>query len=135
MIGRRSQKQGTEAETFVMNKLKKNGWIVIPTRGSKSPLDLIAYHKRKNFWWGIQIKSSRKNASYSIKDLSQICYQLYLDSVLAFVKVGRMRTVTFCKWKNGTLYHVYEDGRDDHILGESKTHECFAFEPKIKPLM
>jgi len=133
-IGKISQKQGLDAESFVMNKLKKNGWTVIPTKGSKSPIDIMAHHKRKNFWWGIQVKSSRKNNTYPIKELMQICYQLYLDSVFAFVKVGKKRSVTFCKWKNGTLYHVYEDGVGDHVVGESITHECIAFEPKIKPL-
>lgn len=133
-IGRKSQKQGARAERFVIRKLKQYGWTVISTKASKSKIDILAHHTKKDLWWGIQVKSSKKNTSFPIKDLARICNQLYFEPVFAFVKIGKKRTVTFCKWKNGTLYHVYEDGKYTHVLGESKTHECLVFEPKIGTL-
>lgn len=133
-LGRKNQRQGTAAEKLVMNKLKKSGWTIIPTDRSRSPIDIFAYNKKKSMWWGIQVKSSKKNQILHIRKLSSICNELYLDSILAFVKIGKMRNVTFCKWKNDTFYHVYEDGIGEHIAGESKTHECIAFEPLVRTL-
>ena len=82
-IGRKNQKQGTDAESFVMNKLKKHGWTVIPTQGSKSPMDLISYHKKKKLWWGIQVKSTNNNMTFDNDSLSALCDDLYLIPVLS----------------------------------------------------
>jgi hypothetical protein len=133
-IGSRSQKQGAEAESLVIRKLQKSGWTVIPTKASKSPLDLIAYNKRKRLWWGIQVKSATSGMTFDPKRLANICLDLYLDPVLAFVKVKKLRDVQFCMQKNGRLYHILEKGtfsnhKNYHILGAQ--WDCAYFDSKI----
>lgn len=128
-IGRKNQKQGIDAESFVMNKLKKHGWIVIPTQGSKSPLDLIAHNTRKKQWWGIQVKSTNSSMSFDPASLSDICRDLYLIPILAHVKITKPRDVQFCMKKSGRYYHVFESGEIYHPLGED--WDCMAFQSKI----
>ena len=111
-----------------MNKLKKTSWVVIPTAGSKSPLDLIAYHKRKKLWWGIQVKSTNSSMSFDPRSMSEICRDLHLTPVLAYVKT-KPRDAQFCMKKSGRLFHVFEDGTIYHPLGEE--WDCVAFQSKI----
>ena len=85
-LGKENQKQCSEAEIFVMNKLRKKGWTLIPTKGSKSPVDIIAYNKKKNLWWGIQVKSTKARMSFNFNSLLDICHALYFVPVLALVK-------------------------------------------------
>lgn len=128
-IGRKNQKQGTEGELLVMKNLRKNGWTVIPTPASKSPLDIIAHHKRKNLWWGIQVKSTKTGMTFNPKRLADECNNLYMTPVVGFVKVGKIRDVAFCMWKRGVFYHVLENGIDQHLLGTK--WDCRYFEAKI----
>lgn len=128
-IGRRNQRQGTKGELLVMKNLRKNGWTVIPTPASKSPLDIIAYHKRKKLWWGIQVKSTKTGMTFNPKRLADECDNLYMIPVVGFVKVGKIRNVAFCMWKRGGFYHVLENGTDNHLLGTK--WDCRYFEPKI----
>jgi hypothetical protein len=128
-IGRKNQKQGVNAEIFVMSKLKQNGWTTIPTQGSKSPLDIIAHHRKKKLWWGIQVKSTNSNMTFDNESLSQLCHELYLTPVLAHVKATKPRDAQFCMKKSGRFYHVFEDGRINHPLGED--WDCMAFKSKI----
>lgn len=121
--------QGREAELFVTNKLKKMGWIVIPTDGSKSPIDLIAHNPRKKLWWGIQVKSTNSPMSFDPDSLSDICRELYFVPVLAHVKAVKPRDVQFCMKKSGRYYHVFENGDVYHPLGED--WDCMAFQSKI----
>ena len=128
-LGLKNQTQGINAETFVMSKLKKNGWIVIPTKGSKSPLDIIAHHKKKKLWWGIQVKSTNTKMSFDFDSLAEICKELYMNPVLALVKIEKLRDAQFCMKKSGRFYHVLEDGSIYHPLGEE--WDCVAFKSKI----
>ena len=131
-IGRRNQKQGNYAEIFVINNLRKRRRTVIPTRGSKSPLDIIAYHKRKQHWWGIQVKSTSAGMTFDMKELTSICRQLHFTPVLAYVKERKHRELYFCMRKAGRFYHVFEDENDNHLLGEDV--DCVAFSTKISML-
>lgn len=128
-LGRKNQKQGANAESFVMNKLKSKGWTVIPTQGSKSALDLIAHQKKKRLWWGIQVKSTNTNMTFDNDSLSALCDDLYLVPVLAYVKATKPRDAQFCMKKSGRFYHVLEDGTTYHPLGGE--WDCMAFKSKI----
>lgn len=128
-LGKKNQKQGTDAELFVIKKLSKKGWNVIPTKGSKSPMDLIAYHRRKKLWWGLQVKSTVSKMTFDMDSLSDICKDLHFDPVLVYVKVDRFRDAQFCMKKDRKYYHVYEDGEIYHPLGEG--WDCVAFKSKI----
>ncbi|MBI5377650.1 MAG: hypothetical protein HZA82_03405 [Thaumarchaeota archaeon] len=112
-----------------MAKLKQRGWTVIPTQGSKSPLDIIAYNKRKKLWWGIQVKSTNANMTFDNESLDSLCKDLHLKPVLAFVKAVKPRDAQFCMKKSGRFYHVFEDGSIIHPLGED--WDCIAFKAKI----
>ena len=127
--GRKNQKQGIDSEKFVLNKLKKHGWTVIPTKGSKSPIDIFAYNKVKKLWWGIQVKSTNTKMSFDFDSLSEICKELYLTPVLVFVKIDKNRDAQFCMKKRGRNFHVYEDGTIYHPLGDE--WDCVAFKSKI----
>ncbi len=129
--GHKSQKQGFKAETFVMKKLKKQGWTVMPTKASKSPIDIFAHHTEKKLWWGIQVKSSKNNLNFAVDSLENICKLLHFKPVLAYVKIKKTRTVEYCMWDKGSLYHVYENGKDTHLAGSNVKHECLTFELKI----
>lgn len=129
LLGARNQKQGTDSEIFVMKKLQKNGWTVIPTKGSKSPLDIIAYHKKKKIWWGVQVKSTAGKMTFDIDAVADICHDLHFIPVLAYVKSKKPREAHFCLKKQRKLYHVFEDGESYHPLGED--WDCVAFKAKI----
>ena len=124
-LGSKNQKQGIKGELFVMKKLCSKGWIVIPTSGSKSAIDLIAFHKKKKKWWGIQVKTTTSNLSFDFDRLSSICYKLYFTPVLALVKVGKIRDCQFCMKKNRVFYHVSEDETFKHPLGSD--WDCDTF--------
>ncbi len=128
-LGRNNQKQGIEGESFVINKLKQNGWIIIPTQGSKSPLDLLAHNPRKKQWWGIQVKSTNSAMSFDPDSLTNICRDLHFIPVLAHVKATKPRDVQFCMKKNGRYYHVFENGQIYHPIGED--WDCMGFQSKI----
>jgi len=128
-VGIKNFSQGSEAEILVMNKLKAERWIVIPTQGSKSPIDIIAYHKRKQKWWGIQVKSTGGTMIFDPINMAEICGLLYLTPVFAYVKTGKRREIYFCMMKSGRLYHVFEDGSISHLLGADI--DCRAFRQKI----
>jgi hypothetical protein len=121
--------QGSAAEILVMKKLRDERWIVIPTQGSKSPIDVIAYHRRKQKWWGIQVKSTGAAMIFDPTDMAEICGRLYLTPVFAYVRTGKRREVYFCMMKSGRLYHVFEDGSISHLLGADV--DCRAFRQKI----
>lgn len=107
--GRKSNKQGVDSETLVADKLKSNGWVVIRTKGSKSPIDLLAHHRRKKLWWGVQVKSSVAGMTFDVDALSDICSELHFTPVLAFVGISKRRLIGFCMQKASKLYHMSED--------------------------
>lgn len=128
-IGRRSNKQGISSEQLVAEKLRSSGWTVIPTKGSKSPIDLLAHHRRKKLWWGVQVKSSKAGMTFDVEALSDICDDLHFSPVLAFVGISKRRTVGLCMQKASRFYHVLEDGTEYHPL--SNDWVCELFKTKI----
>lgn len=129
--GRKNQEQGSQSEKLVMKKLRKNGWICIPTSGSRSAIDILAYHRRRNLWWGIQVKSSGSSKTYDYERLSDLCNQLYMTPILAIVGRDRNgRFVGLCKVKNSKYYHMNEDGTIYHPI-PSDDLTCRYFKPKI----
>lgn len=125
----RPQKQGSDAESFIAKKLTSMGWRVIPTPGSKSPIDLLAYHKGRRKWWGIQVKSIRNTFSYDFDPLSRLCNELHFVPILAWVDPRNRGSAEFAMRRRNRFYHVSENGTEKHPLGED--WDCGAFKAKL----
>lgn len=132
-IGSRNTKQGSAAEQLVLRTLRKYGWTVIPTIGSRSPIDVFAYHNRRKDRWALQVKSSIANMTFDLEQISEISSKLHMKPGIAYVRQGkRRRELYFCISQEGKTCHVFPDGQY-HVFGTKP--DCGVFKLLLRTVI